>query len=323
MSSIESLPSNHLLDQCAKAWSLSNFTFVRKMENIVYSCDSPHGKVYLRLTTPLRRTRPEIEAEVHWIDHLANSGIKVPRIIPNQKGEEIASFAEGQQHFEAVVFGAVSGEHPSKEIATSPQFLKTLGSLIAKMHLASQSYDAAHHRREKWDEERGLRHALKAAAVSKDTQLRRRFSYAMSWVQELKPTSDNYGLVHIDLGALNLFVDDDDTITIIDFDDSCYHFFAFDLAIVIYSLAGRFDHESFDPKEAEWLEDLLKGYRAVRPLTEEEAAWISKLVDFAILRLYFWIESHELMQTFHKDAKPRIQHVKQWAKKRILSDGVF
>ena len=63
---IEQLPSQELLDHCAKAWDLSNITFVRKMENIVYGCDSSIGKVYLRLTTPLRRARAEIQAEVNW-----------------------------------------------------------------------------------------------------------------------------------------------------------------------------------------------------------------------------------------------------------------
>lgn len=75
---IEQLPSQDLLNRCAEAWGLRSCTFVRKMENIVYVCNTDTGKVYLRLTTPLRRARAESEAEVNWIEHLAKCGLKVP-----------------------------------------------------------------------------------------------------------------------------------------------------------------------------------------------------------------------------------------------------
>lgn len=75
---IEQLPSQDLLNRCAEARGLRSCTFVRKMENIVYVCNTDTGKVYLRLTTPLRRARAESEAEVNWIEHLAKCGLKVP-----------------------------------------------------------------------------------------------------------------------------------------------------------------------------------------------------------------------------------------------------
>jgi Ser/Thr protein kinase RdoA (MazF antagonist) len=128
-SSAEQLPSKDLLNRCAEAWGLRNIAFVRKMENIVFSCDRNGQTVYLRLTTPLRRQRPEIEAEIHWIEHLATCGLKVPLPIPDRGGSRVVSFTEGKQHFEAVVFSAVAGEHPSEEVAVEQKFLKTLGRI--------------------------------------------------------------------------------------------------------------------------------------------------------------------------------------------------
>lgn len=318
-SPIEQLPSEALLNRCAESWGLRNLAFVRKMENIVFACDSDFGKVYLRLTTPLRRCRPEIEAEIHWIEHLEKCGLKVPRLIPDKKGNKIASFTEGEHHYEAVVFSAVAGEHPSKEIASDPTFLKTLGSLIAKMHEAFQNYDEAHlgMKREQWDEERGLRHALKGAAASKSTALRDRLHAAISWMHQLPRTKETYGLIHADLGALNLFVEDDSSISIIDFDDSCYHWFIFDLAIVLFSLIGMFDFTASPLEEKQWLAELVSGYRTVRPLSEEQIALIPKLLEFACLRLFFWTEHHQLLNTFHENALERVAKTKQRIRDRI------
>lgn len=324
-SPIEQLPSKELLDHCAKAWGLFNITFVRKMENIVYACDSDFGKVYLRLTTPLRRARAEIQAEINWIEHLRKSGLRVPRLIQDKSGNKIASYSEEKQHYEAVVFSSLEGEHPSKDIAKNPKFLKTLGGLIAQMHLANQYYEGTHQgaKREEWFEERGLRHALAAAKQSKEASLRDRLEKSIAWVKSLHQSPDNYGLVHADLGALNLFIEEDDSIGIIDFDDSCYHWFVFDLAIVIFSMAGRFDHATPQPEEIKWLNDLIEGYRAIRPLDQKEINLIPRFIDFACLRLFFWIQHHQLLNTFHDDALDKVDHLKQWTKERIYSNTLL
>lgn len=78
---IEEMPSEAVLDICRQAWDLSNITFVRKMENIVFSCQQQGETVFLRLTTPLRRSKSQIEAELHFLSHLAEAGLRVPKII--------------------------------------------------------------------------------------------------------------------------------------------------------------------------------------------------------------------------------------------------
>lgn len=320
--STEEFPSDALLKRCAESWGLTNITFVRKMENIVFSCDSAEGKVYLRLTTPLRRVRTEIESEIHWMAHLTKYGLKIPRLIQDQAGNKICSFSEGEQRYEGVVFSALEGQHPSLETATDPQFLRTLGGLIAKMHLASQDYQRTGQivKREEWFEDRGLRHASAVAEHSQDIFLREKLGKSIAWMQSLQRTSENYGLVHADLGRMNLFVEEDRSIGIIDFDDSCYHWFAFDLAIVIFSIIAGFEHTASQPEETGWLNDLLEGYRSVRPFNLEHVPSIHCFIDFACLRLFFWIEYHEQLKTFHPTAEARVAQLKQWVRGRICSN---
>ena len=318
----EYFPSQKLLDICADRWNLQQLVFVRKMENIVFSCESPSGKAFLRLTSPIRRLKPEIEAEILWIEHLARCGLKVPRIISDKSGNKIVPLEDSQQRFEAVLITKIKGQHPKEAQATDPKFLKTLGSLIAKMHEANITAHLSM-KREEWFEERGLRHALMAANISKEETLKNRLEKAISWLKSLPKNSHNYGLVHADLGALNLFVEEDDTIGIIDFDDSCNHWFVFDLAIVIFSLAATHNYTHIHPEEALWLSDLIQGYKTVRPLAEEEIRLIPRFITFATLRIFFWIESHEILKTFHQDALEKVTHQKQWAKDRAESNQDF
>lgn len=313
------LPSTHLLNLCAKAWGLRHIVFIHKTKNIVYRCDSDAGKVYLRLTASSRRMRQEIEAEINWIEHLAKCGLRVPQPIPDRDGNKISSFVEGKQHFEAVVFPAIVGEHPSQDRACDPKFLRALGALIAQMHQASRSYEQAHPgmKGKEWFDEQGLPQALTAAAVSKHTALRRRLEEAVSWMQRLPRTPETYGLIHADLGALNLFIEEGRSIGIIDFDESCYHWFVFDLATVIFSMAKRFGYPTPQPEEVKWLADLIEGYRTVRPLSQSEVDLILPLIDFACLRLFFWVEYNESRRAYHKEAMDKAAQLKQWALSRI------
>jgi len=311
------MPSHSTLDICCKAWDLTSPTFVRKMENIVFSCQRHGETVFLRLTTPLRRSKPQIKAELDFLSHLAEAGLRVPNIIQNNQGQQQLTI-NNNQLYEAVVFSKVAGEHPSESIVVSTDYLNSLGALIATMHQMSQKYESLSCR-EHWFEERGLRHALEAAQTTSQIQMREKLESMTSWIDSLEKTSHTYGLAHIDLGAPNLFVEPNSSIGVIDFDDLCYHFFAFDLAIVIYSMASRFSHTSYNSMEQSWTNHLIEGYRHVRSISDEEIKQIPQFIDFACLRLYFWIEHHENLKTFHDNVLDRVLKMKKWALDRVVN----
>lgn len=314
---IECMPSDTALAICRHAWDLTNLVFVRKMENIVFSCQRDGQTVFLRLTTPFRRSKSQIEAELHFITHLMAAGLRVPKIIPNTDGQQLITIKDDDQLYEAVVFALVEGEHPAIDFMATPSFLNSLGALMAKMHQISHKYEALS-RREHWYEERGIRHALDAAKVSKHTQMREKLDEVMNWIHRLEKTPETYGLVHADLSPSNIFVTSDGSIGIIDFDDSCYHFYAFDLAIVIYSMANRFAAPVSSDLEKEWISLLIKGYQTIQPLTQGQIEQIPHFIDFACLRVYFWIEYHQNLNTFRGEAIERILTLKKWVLNRMM-----
>lgn len=315
---IEEMPNKATLDFCQHAWSLSNPIFVRKQENIVYICQRAGKNVFLRLTTPLRRSKSLIQAEIEFITHLAKAGIRVPQPIENNLGQIQMSVAQGNQQYEIVVFSQVSGMHPSEQLIVTPDYLKSLGALIASMHNAATTYQPQLSRREQWFEERGIRHALEATKTSVDTLMQEQLNETLSWIKSLPQTNDTYGLIHADIGPLNLFISPHESIGVIDFDDSCYHFFIFDLAIAIYSIGIKLMDIKWD-----WINYLVEGYKTTRHLPEKEIEQIPQFIKFACLRLYFWIEYHENLSTFHIDHIEPALKMKAWCFKIINQDLVL
>ncbi|HXW53125.1 MAG TPA: phosphotransferase [Myxococcota bacterium] len=316
MHKMEALPSNEALAIIGRGWGLKNFKFVRKMENIVYSGEIDGKRVFLRLTSPLRRNKDEINAELAWLDFLRGEGLPVVTPLKDMNGDlSITANVYGQQ-FEACVFAEASGEHPSKELMESPDFLFKLGALMARMHLASIKFGSSS-KREDWYHERGLRHAREAAATTAHLALKERLSENITWMEGLSRTRENYGLIHADIGIGNLFVDADGSITVIDFDDCCYHWYVADLAAVIYLLAWSLGHEKFDATEKSWLKNLLLGYRSVRSLSETDELLVPRFIEFFCLRVFFWIEYHQNLQTFRDEALPKVNEAKDWAAKRF------
>lgn len=314
---VEPFPSDQILKICEDNWGLANLAFVRKMENIVFRGQRGADTCYLRLTTPLRRSKEEIEAELDWIEYLSQAGLPVVSFLQDRKGRRLLSIDEGGCHYEAAVCLEMGGTHPSEAQATDPAFLRALGAEIAQMHNAAERYELQYplHRREEWGEERGIRHAVEAARSTKDTEMKEHLAAAIDCLRGYSTDSPQYGLVHTDLGAANLFVQNDGSIGIIDFDDSCYHWFAFDLAIVLYSMANRFNLSAASQELALWQSALLTGYRQHRGLDEEEQ--IPSFMDYACLRLYFWIEHHQNLNTFTAESMEKVLQMKDWARRWV------
>jgi Ser/Thr protein kinase RdoA (MazF antagonist) len=314
----EPLPSGRMLADICSAWQLSDLRFVRKMENIVYRASKNQETVYLRLTSPLRRDPSQILAELDWILFLQKNGLPVVDVIRNERGSFVETFTDGEIRFEACLFRSITGLHPSHGQARHRNFLHDLGALVATMHNATELYEAPigiH--REVWYEERGFRHAKQAVSRTSNIFMKENFDNARRWLEGLPQSKQNYGLVHADLITHNLFIDETGRIHVIDFDDSCYHWHVFDLAIILCHLADGDEHEKATKEEDIWLEHLLHGYRSVRALDEAEAKNIPKFMHFAHCRLYFWIEDHQRLETFTDNAKIPVEKIKQRAEARV------
>lgn len=305
-----------LIQICALNWDLKELVLISCMDNIVYY--SRKQNAYLRLSKASKESNQYLLTEIAWIEHLYDQGIKVPKVLKDNKNQTINFLFEQEQSYHAVLFSSLEGNNPPLQTMLSPNFLKNLGFQIAKMHQANLSFNDSGQKiiRKNWQDEKGLEMALKGTQCSFQTDLKDRLFKLIDWMKNLPQCDKNFGIIHGDIGSLNLMVDHQNNIGFIDFASSCYHWFCFDIAMVVYSIARRFDINPTKKQEASWINALLDGYRIISSFDKQEETSLYKFIDYAYLRFYFWIEY--MQSTSHEYS--HYNEVKSWILNKLACD---
>ena len=87
-------------------------------------------------------------------------------------------------------------------------------------------------RRFAWDEDDCILNAERYLPQS-ESVVWAEYRRLMDWLHKLPKDDQSFGLIHGDFGATN-YRYKDNRLCVFDFDDCCYHWFAYDLAITIY-----------------------------------------------------------------------------------------
>jgi Ser/Thr protein kinase RdoA (MazF antagonist) len=106
-----------------------------------------------------------------------------------------------------------------------------------------------------------------------------RYLQLKSHLDNLQKSRGTYGLIHQDAHAGNFFVDDDEEITLFDFDDCTYSWFINDIAIVLFYIAMGVEDQAAFTKN--FMTHFLRGYRVENQLDEE---WLREIPSFLKLR---------------------------------------
>jgi Ser/Thr protein kinase RdoA (MazF antagonist) len=248
-------------------------------ESFLYEFDRPDGAYILRLGHSLRRSADLIRGEVDWINYLAAGGATVAQAILSAGGNLVEPLADGQGgHFLATAFRRAPGGPLRRAQWGQPLFLN-YGRLLGRMHALSQSYtlpDPAWKRPE-WDDP-----ANKGAAEllsPRETAVWEQYRRLREHLAALPRDRAGYGMIHQDAHTGNLFVDDNLTLTLFDFDDCVYGHFIYDLAMVLFYAASM----AQDPVAftAGFMPPFLRGYREENHLAP---AWLPELAHFLKLR---------------------------------------
>ena len=129
----------------------------------------------------------------------------------------------------------------------------------------------------RWQDAPGVGAAEHAVLQRADDTLKRRLA-------EFGKRPDRYGLVHTDLRLANLIVDGDTT-TVIDFDDSGYSWY-------LYDLGGALGFIENHPQVDAMIESWVRGYRRVLPLPDPDVHEIPSFVLYRRMTLLAWSGSH-------------------------------
>jgi amicoumacin kinase len=229
--------------------------------NQVYSFNESGKTLYLRLISGRDRTKEQIEAELDFIFFLRGGGATVTPAIASVNRKFIEEIASADDLFFACAFEQAQGERfryaDFTESARRKHF-RLRGRTLGQIHALSKNYvPPENFRRFAWHEDRLLLETEDFLPASEKT-VRREFNRLKEKFGELPQIAENYGLIHGDFGETN-YRYQSSRLNIFDFDDCCYHWFAYDLAVSIYPHGWR-------KESLQLLDWLLEGYAENAPV---------------------------------------------------------
>jgi Ser/Thr protein kinase RdoA (MazF antagonist) len=222
------------------------------------------GKYWIRSETDLR-------FELDLLEHLAAAGLGVIRPYRRILGDRLGRLAapEGERCF--ALFTYAPGA-PLYEGTLTPGQWREVGSGIARMHLAMDTFITSHdryHLDERILVERPLaglaRYAGSARSAADLAELGKLGERLTGAIQRLRTIGGAYGIIHADLHRGNTNIDGDGRCVTFDFDHCGFGLRAYDL-VTLYR-----GPDSPEEDRERWAA-VLAGYQQIRPLSRSEVA---------------------------------------------------
>jgi Ser/Thr protein kinase RdoA (MazF antagonist) len=288
-------------------WGLDPETpvaLINLSENATFSVGDD---LILRIHRPDYSSFDEITSELAWLHAVrTEAGVNTPVVVANITNEQITSTyistLDSQRY--VVLFRRIYGHEPSE--ASMSDLFEPLGALTARLHQHSLRWNrpTGFDRRiwnlagaigpqghwGDWRNGLGVGHEERLVLGALADRIESR-------LLSFGDGPDRFGLIHADLRMANLLVSAQGDISVIDFDDSGFSWFGYDLGA---SLSFIEDH----PERDAFIESWCAGYQSVAPL---DPLLVREHMTFVLLRrlvLTAWFGTHsniELAQTIGTD----------------------
>lgn len=281
---------------------------INHSENQTFLVQGPAQRGFtLRVHRLGYQSRASIESELAWLMALRrDTALAIPEPVPGLDGCPLQRIDTPQGERLAVLFRFIDGEEPRPDSNLGDLFV-TLGTYAATMHehVTHWQRPPDFHRQVwqaatildadgPWGDWRiapGVNDVNRPILDRLDSALWRRLA-------DYGTAADRYGLIHADMRLGNLLVNDD-KVTLIDFDDCGFCWFAYDFAAAI---SFHETNPAIPALRAAWLE----GYQAVRQLSREDLTAIDSMIMLRRMALLAWIGSHS-------DTRLAQQHMRGFA----------
>ena len=268
-------------------------------ENIVcqVKVDSQR-QVVMRLHRPGYNKLTELDSEIAWVRSLAESGLPVPTAVQTPSGDYYRSIdIGGPDSIERRIVGViewVKGQPLGTPLTNNSNNVvahyKKIGALAAAIRRHSNSWERPiGFTRRRWDlngllgEDPLWGRFWDVTSLTKSQ--RSLFSEARAVLQnklgELSTGPERFGLIHSDLHLGNI-MNNAGALTIIDFDDAGYGWFAHEIAVALHPGVGE---SWFD----EAREAFLEGYCSVYEIEPDEIASVDVFLTIRSLMIVGWL----------------------------------
>lgn len=284
-------------------------------QNEVYEYTYEGEQRILRVTPSSRRNLKQIQSEIDFIRSLQEGGVNVSLPGASCFGNDIERIVMDEEAFFITSFVKVPGQfvNVANEQEWNEKLFQNWGQTIGKMHAIAKKNDSDYKKYERpiWKPDVKAMNFL--LSISKSLAIS--YEKIITEVQMLSKERDTYGLIHNDLHQGNFFVQDT-TLTIFDFDDCSFCWFAQDIAATFYhamwqGLSVRPEHVSF-PQE--FMKHFIEGYNKEHTMNKEILRQIPlflKLREVFLFTLFYEVWDFDKLEEWQaytlKDLRYRIE----------------
>lgn len=260
---------------------------VRHGENTTFRA----GAWAVRVHRPGYRSAVEVRSEIAWMEALRTEGVATPTAARTADGSPVVAVStpDGERHVSLLSWEAGAPLDDDGD----PAPWRLVGGLMARLHLHGATWRRPPwFTRWSWDADGMVGDAPHwgdpAALGTWDDATRDLLHAARDRVRArldaFGTAPERYGLVHGDLAFANV-LRDRERLTLIDFDDAGWSWYLWELAVVLAPVDGT-------PAYAPRRDALVAGYRAVRPLPDEDLAELPTFVMARRLATLGWVFTH-------------------------------
>lgn len=273
---------DRILKQAAAVFDfkLDNLKRLGSFESFVYEFEKENRHYILKITHSIRRTKELILGELEWVNYLADNGVSVCRAMKSADNELVEKIEADDSYFLVYVYEKTPGDFTGPADWDNVLF-KRWGQVIGRMNRLAKDFKPSKpsFKRFHWYEDDSLK-AEKFLPLSQQKVI----EICNGMIEKLKSLStDNvsYGMIHSDLHHGNFKVNGGN-ITVFDFDDCHYNYYAYDIAIPIYyALLDKTVGIDNIPFAENFMNHFMEGYRLENDI---DSSWLARIPDFLKLR---------------------------------------
>ena len=294
-----------LAEEAIKHWDVEvkSINLHLQSENTVFKVEGLDGNTYaLRVHRKGYHDLHELNSEHVWTSSLSNAGLLVPEAVITRSGEAYTSvsfFNSSEYRYvglvkwiEGTILNDLILDLEEKDVS---DLYESLGKVVAKFHKATIAWEEPKDfKRHSFDTDGflgskpfwGRFWEAQNATTSEREKLSVIRNNKTKILSKLPRDINSFGMIHADLHSQNVLIQGK-SLSVIDFDDSGFGWYGFDLAVAIWD---RLDFTATGCHFDIAYKSLIRGYIEERPNAKDIIETIPTFLLMRTLMLIRWIE---------------------------------
>lgn len=270
--------------------------FIGGFQNLVYSYTKDNKNYVLRFSHGSHRSNALINAELDWINYLADNGLSVCRSIQSIRQLDCEMVETNKDRYYVVAFEMAKGQkiNINNENEWNEECFSRWGRMVGRIHSLTKKYKPRlvnNQRPHQYDKDQEFIHTISKKLDDTQNYSLEKFIYLSEVLNpDIKIEHDLYGFVHNDIHKGNFHVLGGE-LQLFDFDECSYNWFGNDIAIPLYYSVWEATPKNIERTEfaKKFLYHFLNGYAQEISITDDTLKHIPALLKMreVVLHLFF------------------------------------